>query len=130
MIAVDTNVVVRLLVGDDKAQFQAARRVFHDHDVFIAETVILETVWVLAHAYDLSAKKTCMALEQLCGLPNIHLTHPDNIAKAIAWYRKGLDFADALHLAQSDKRRCLYTFDKTFIKRAKGLSTCRVMEPA
>lgn len=53
VLAVDTNVVVRLLTNDDPAQARRAAAFFADHEIFIAVTVLLETEWVLRHAYDL-----------------------------------------------------------------------------
>ena len=43
MTAIDTNIIVRLLTGDDVAQCQKARGIFEHHAVFIPDTVILET---------------------------------------------------------------------------------------
>ena len=51
MVAVDTNIIVRLLTQDDELQFQNSREIFKSYDVFIPDTVILETEWVLRFAY-------------------------------------------------------------------------------
>ena len=51
MVAVDTNIVVRLLTGDDPEQFQRGKGLFEREQVFIPATVILETEWVLRYAY-------------------------------------------------------------------------------
>ena len=48
--AIDTNIIVRLLTGDDASQCQQARHIFESHEVFIPDTVILETEWVLRFA--------------------------------------------------------------------------------
>ena len=53
MPSVDTNVLVRLLTGDNAAQFKASQALFNSEDIFIPDTVILETEWVLRAAYDL-----------------------------------------------------------------------------
>ena len=52
MIAVDTNIVVRLLTRDEELQFQKALILFQNHDVFIPDTVVLESEWVLPYTYD------------------------------------------------------------------------------
>ena len=52
MIAVDTNVLVRLLTGDDSKQ-EAARSLFAREPIWIAKTVLLETGWVLRGLYGL-----------------------------------------------------------------------------
>lgn len=51
MVAVDTNIVVRLLTQDDELQYQKSQEIFQTQDVFIPDTVILETEWVLRFAY-------------------------------------------------------------------------------
>jgi len=47
MIAVDTNIVVRLLTNDDPEQAGRAAAVVKNGPVFIPKTVVLETEWVL-----------------------------------------------------------------------------------
>ena len=43
MISVDTNVIVRLLTGDNQPQFKRAMSLFEKESIFISTTVILET---------------------------------------------------------------------------------------
>jgi predicted nucleic-acid-binding protein len=129
MVAVDTNVVVRLLTRDEEEQFQKAAALFAKHDVFIPETVILETEWVLRYAYKFEASAICNALTKILGLPNVKTKRPSVIAQAIVLTHHGLDFADALHLASSQECTRFATFDTVFIKRAKSLSNCRVSKP-
>jgi len=57
MIAIDTNIVVRFLTHDDAVQYKKAYKLFNEHDVFIADTVILETEWVLRFAYNFYCKR-------------------------------------------------------------------------
>jgi len=47
VLAVDTNVVVRLLVNDDERQAAVARRLFESDEIWIGVTVLLEAAWVL-----------------------------------------------------------------------------------
>jgi len=54
MIAVDTNVLVRLLTGDDPAQTQRAVELFAQESILIPKTVLLETEWVLRYRYELA----------------------------------------------------------------------------
>ncbi len=51
MDAVDTNVIVRLLTQDDELQYQKSLEIFQMKNIFIPDTVILETEWVLRFAY-------------------------------------------------------------------------------
>lgn len=129
MIAIDTNVLVRLLTRDHEAQFQAAQRLFADNAIFIADTVVLETGWVLRHAYELTPPNICQALRSAFGLPRVHLESSTAVVKALSWHENGLDFADALHLAKSERRTAFKTFDQALIKRAQALTTCVVDAP-
>ncbi|MCU7960778.1 MAG: type II toxin-antitoxin system VapC family toxin [gamma proteobacterium symbiont of Bathyaustriella thionipta] len=129
MVSVDTNIIIRFLTRDDAVQHKKSFEIFNNHEVFIPDTVILKTEWVLRYAYDFSAEAICDALLKLFGLTNVHLSNPAFIAQAIQWHRLGMDFSDALHLTQSQPFDKLYTFDKKFISKAKGLSKCSVERP-
>ena len=127
MIAVDTNIIVRLLTADDARQYKRALALFQTEDVFIADTVVLESEWVLRYAYGFSAEKICGALLKLFGLKNVHLASPQAIAQAIDQHGKGLDFADALHLSKCQPCDAMYTFDKSFAAKAGDYSDCPVV---
>lgn len=129
MTAVDTNIIVRLLTGDDAAQFQKARQVFASHDIFIPDTVILETEWVLRFAYKFKPAAINTAFTKLLGLANVRVARPETIATAVDWHRQGLDFADALHLAACHEQSRFLTFDARLVRKAKGFFSCRVENP-
>ena len=129
MIAVDTNVIVRLLTQDDDAQYQRSLRLFEKYDIFTADTVILETEWVLRFAYKFSPVQICAALRNLMGLPNVCVMDAALIQKVLEWHENGLDFADALHLAKSQSCDAFYTFDTKFISRAVGLTDYDICQP-
>ncbi len=129
MIAIDTNIVVRFLTRDDELQFQKSLALFTGHDIFIPDTVILESEWVLRYAYDLEPAAISSAFTKLFGLPNIHLSNPALVAQAIEWHAQGLDFADALHLAQCQEYKQFFTFDNKFVDKAKDHGKCQVLKP-
>lgn len=129
MIAVDTNVIVRLLTKDNDTQYKAAHKLFSAEDIFIADTVILEVEWVLRYAYEFEPEQICDAFRKLFGLKNVRLANAQLVAQAIGWHGSGLDFADALHLAVSQQNTAMKTFDDKFIKRAKSLTSCSVERP-
>ena len=129
MVAVDTNVLVRLLTEDDQAQYRKSLALFEKENIFIPDTVILETEWVLRYAYDFGPESIASGLKKLFGLANVQLSEPVLIAQALEWHEGGLDFADALHLAKSQQLGKLYTFDKPFINKSRGLSYCMVVAP-
>jgi predicted nucleic-acid-binding protein len=97
MIAVDTNVVVRLVVGDDQHELERAKALFRDGSIFIGLSVFLETEWVLRSAYGCSRQQVVSAFLGLAGLPNVTVEHPTVLRDVIMAHRDGVDFADALH---------------------------------
>jgi len=129
MIAVDTNVIIRFLTHDDERQYKKSFAIFNSKEVFISDTVILETEWVLRYAYKFSPENICNAFTILFGLKNIHLSNPTFIFQAIDWHLGGLDFSDALHLTQCQQYEKLYTFDTKFTAKAKNLTDCSVILP-
>jgi predicted nucleic-acid-binding protein len=130
VVSVDTNIVVRLLTQDDEQQYRKSVELFQEQDIFIPDTVILETEWVLRFAYQFQPQEICQALRNLFGLPNVYLINTNAIVQVLQWHENGLDFADAFHLAQSHNCSAIYTFDEKFLKRAKNLSTqCEVKQP-
>lgn len=127
MLAVDTNAVVRLIVADDQEQARKARRLFADNRVFIGNTVLLETEWVLRSNYALPPHRVRTLLFELCGLPQVVLESPDRVAAALDWFARGMDFADAMHLAASGENcEAFATFDRKLVAAAKKAKTGRV----
>ena len=118
MHAVDTNVLVRLLTGDDAAQARRATTLFKKESIFIPKTVLLETEWVLRRLYRLERKAVVGAFRKLSGLGNVELEQPLVAAQALQWCEDGMDFADALHLASSHNASKFATFDAQMKKAA------------
>ena len=76
MIAIDTNVLVRVLVNDPKAeeQCQLARDlIITNKDIWVCRIVLVETVWVLQSSYKFSKDQIVAVLEKLIEHPSIHL---------------------------------------------------------
>lgn len=127
MIAVDTNVVVRLLVNDDVEQARRARELFQHEKVWIGATVLLETAWVLDASYGLGAADVAAALNGLLGLPNVSVEDGEAVARALAAVAKGVDFADALHLVRAPAEvEAFVTFDAVLARRGRTLRATRL----
>lgn len=116
MLAVDTNVLIRLIVGDDIAQSPRALLLFEENDIWIATTVLLETEWVLRRVYRYGREPLARAIEAIAGLPNVQLEHSERVAAALARMQAGADFADALHVAGSGRAEHFATFDKDCLR--------------
>ena len=119
MIAVDTNVLVGLLTGDDSRQEAAARSLFTREPIWIAKTVLLETGWVLRSLYGLEEIEIRAAFTKLLGLENVHAEDESSVAAALALTTRGIEFADALHLCSRPPGAAFVSFDKSFVQRAR-----------
>ena len=128
MRAVDTNVVVRYLTGDDPGQAARARAAVDAGDIFVSTTVLLESEWVLRGVYGFAGEEVATALRAFAGLPGVSVEGPDLIAEALDHAESGMDFADALHLAAAARCEAMLTFDRRFIETARD-APVRVMEP-
>lgn len=129
MIAVDTNLLVRILTNDDPIQARRAAKILQSDDIFIPKTVILETQWVLHHAYAINKADIIAGFQKLLGLSNLYPENAETVTQAISWYEQGLDFADALHLASSRGSDKFATFDATFAKKAQKVSSLHIIKP-
>jgi len=122
MVAIDTNIAVRLLVNDDPAQTKKVVELFNSNEVFIPKTVILETEWVLRGVYQIERVRANAAIRALLSLERVVVEDEPSLFAALDSHEKGMDFADALHLASSQRADCFATFDSSMKTRAKKLS--------
>lgn len=118
MRAVDTNVIVRLFADDDAVQSATAQHALAAGSIFVAKTVMIEFEWVLRGVYRLPRTAIVTALEAIAATANIELEDATSVRRAIDWFRQGMDFADALHLASSGHATDFMTFDARMRRRA------------
>jgi predicted nucleic-acid-binding protein len=118
IVAVDTNVVIRFLVDDTPSEAKRARALFETHRIHLAESVLLETEWVLRAVYAFSPAEISLALRSLLRLSTVSVDDRAAVMQVLDWFDQGLDFADALHYVRSTGLE-FKTFDKKFI--SKGL---------
>ncbi len=123
MIAVDTNLLVRILADDPSqpAQVDAARTLASQaQQVFVPLVVQVETVWVLESGYGLSKKAVFQALEHLEINQAFVLEDEDLSHRALELFRSSnADYSDCIILSNCRARDLeLYTFDKRLSKLA------------
>ena len=129
MISVDTNLLVRILTNDDPRQARRAVKILKSDDIYIPKTVLLETEWVLRHAYEIGRSDIAVGFQKLLGLPNVSVEDPDSVYQAILWYETKFDFTDALHLASSRRCESFATFDSSLVKKAQQFSSMEMIKP-
>lgn len=122
--AIDTNVIVRFLVVDDIKAARRAHELITRERILLTVSVIMETEWVLRGSYGYSRAEILEGLEKFLGTGQVVMTEPAVISDALHWYRAGLDFADAVHLASAREADRMVTFDQRFAKSAGRLGDC------
>lgn len=120
--ALDTNVVIRLFIDDGSKEVPIARKIFEREQIEIPLTVILECEWVLRSVYKFKTAAICEALDALLGLQNVSVQSEDTVIDALDALRKGVPFADAIHLLTTEKSDELLTFDDRFKRRSVRIS--------
>ena len=124
MLGLDTDVLVRLLVRDDEARFEKARKLIlreaiAGRRVFVSQRVLLETEWVLHSRYGLPKNLLIEAVSGLLDATDIRFEDEAAIEEALfIWKDAAADFADCLIGAQNRRPGCraTATFD---LKAAK-----------
>mgnify|MGYP003391165631 CR=1 FL=1 len=118
MAALDTNVLVRLIVGDERKQANAAEKLVAAEPCTVSTSVLMECEWVLRASYRLDAALIAASFRDLLALENIEALDPVLTQQALQAYEAGLDFADALHAAQRRDGERFVTFDRLLARRA------------
>ncbi len=130
MIALDTNVVVRFLVEDDKAQSTKAaklikRAMSQNKKLFISDIVLCESVWVLKRLYKLKKEPIISVLRHLLRAGHLAFVDEDRVARALDSFEEGKgDFADYMiaEHASSAGFEQVATFDKNLLKEDRFVS--------
>ncbi len=119
MLAVDTNVLVRLLARDDARQAKAADQ-FIAKGAWVSHLVLAETLWVLESVYDRSATQIIEALKLLLAHESLVLQDAETIGLALAQFQRkpALGFSDCLvlEIARKAGHMPLGTFDRALAR--------------
>ncbi len=128
MIAVDTNILARFYCDDPddpeaKRQQVIAKRVMVESEaIFVPLAVVLELEWVMRGFYEAEPSSFCDAIAHLLGMRHVTVERWEAVNDAVNLHRRGLDFADALHLTSSSACNQFASFDdRRFVRRARPL---------
>lgn len=112
--AIDTNMLVRLLTGDDPAQAViAAKRI--SRGFVLLPTVAVETEWVLRASYHWPREQIAAALRDVVELPEA-IGLPVGMNWVLDRFEAGAGFADMMHLAMAGEAAAFLTFDRRIEK--------------
>jgi len=125
--AIDTNVLVRLMVRDDTRQAEAADR-FIENGAWVSVVALAEAVWVFGALYHRSAELVAAAIEQLLEHKHLVFQDADAVAESLALFRAkpALGFSDCLILRLAGKagHEPLGTFDRR-LGKVEGVQNLR-----
>ena len=127
MLAIDTNVIVRYLVGDDPARAAKARKLADNNTYSSVPRFSWKQSGYCAASF--SDGQCAKALADFAGLPRVTVEDAAAAAKAVGWMRQGVDFADGLHLAKAEACDAFVSFDRDFAKAANTLGATKVRAP-
>ena len=125
MIGLDTNVVIRYLVQDDKKQSAAATRFIEkslttDAPGYINHISLCEIVWVLQRCYGVTKSQVREIIEGLLTTKQLNVENVEVVWKALrAFDANSDDFCDALIGQVNIHSSCEYTV--TFDRKAASL---------
>jgi predicted nucleic-acid-binding protein len=122
MRAIDTKVLVRLIVRDDLEQTALAEAFIHG-GAWASILALAEATWVLVKVYEFGAVDLATSIEMLLDHRDVVLQDPEAVAAALELFRAkpSLGFSDCLmlHLARKAGHLPLGTFDRN-LARATG----------
>jgi predicted nucleic-acid-binding protein len=122
MRAVDTNVVVRLIVRDDPRQTSSAEH-FIRGGVWLSLLGFAETIWVLGATYGFRSPELISSIEMLLRERDLVVQDAEIVTAALDLFREkpSLGFSDCLmlELARKAGHLPLGTFDRK-LARADG----------
>lgn len=124
MIAIDTNVLVRLLVKDDDAQSRKVVALIRKLDraaetAYVSDVVLCELVWVLQSCYDFDRRQIAGALKRLIHARQLSFDSTDRLSRALAAFEDGRgDLADYVIREHAKAVECdtVVTFDKALLR--------------
>ena len=120
MKALDTNILVRFLVQDDKKQASTVLQLFSEAEqmnqpLYVPLLVILEVIWVLQSAYSVSRQDIVMAISNLLQIPLFEFENQSTLRHFIISANKySYDLSDILISQAAFVANCetTLTFDK------------------
>ena len=131
MIGLDTNIVLRILIGDDPAQVTIVKKLLISRQqllgaFFLNHVVLAECVWALKGSYKMSRQEIVQGLEGLLDTPAFAVEEPKVVASALKNFKEStVDFSDCLIAAKNAAIGCVHT--ATFDKKMRDLPAVKVL---
>lgn len=126
---VDTNYFLRLLLKDDKEQFEKVYNLFRqainqEIILYTSLVVIFEIYWVLFSFYKKNKKRIIWYLEKILKMSFLEMENREILWQALTVYKNSLDdFEDAYNIAYFKEKKLsnFASFDKKLLRYLKKL---------
>jgi predicted nucleic-acid-binding protein len=120
MKAIDTNVLIRFLTGDDELQSKKVYSIFktaesEKKELFVPLPVVLEILWVLESVYEISRTKILESISDLLLMPILKFDQQPAVQQFVhSAQGNKYDLSDLLiaHSAKINGCESVITFDK------------------
>ena len=126
MISIDTNVLVRLIAGDDEKQFLVAQALLDRGQVFVSLPTFMEAEWVLRKRYNFEQGVIIAAFRNVLALDAVVAELEDFAVWALDRMERGADLADMVLLIAARHTETFVTFDRRIARDAGESSPVRV----
>ena len=125
MKGLDTNVLIRYLVQDDRKQAAQASRFIEtsctdEQPCYIGQIVLCELAWVLESNYNQTREEIAAIIEKLLHVGQLEVSTPNVVWRALDDYKKStVDFPDHMLARINESAGCnaTVTFDKKASKQ-------------
>ncbi len=121
--SVDTNVILRRLIGDVPEHHDRAARLFASDQLRVSDVAIIEASFVLGRHYGFDRQRQASLLLGLLASPGIEGDVPlFSVVFANYLEHPALSFEDCylVALSERDERGPLWTFDRTLATQLDG----------
>ena len=124
MKGIDTNILIRFLIGDDELQAKRVYNIFkkaesEKNELFVPLLVILELIWVLESVYEISRTEILDSISELILMPILKFEHQSALQQFThSAQGNKYDLSDLIIAHSAKARGCetVMTFDKKISK--------------
>jgi len=120
MKGVDTNILVRFLIGDDEIQAKKVYNIFkktesEKNELFVSLLVILELIWILESVYEIQRAEILDSISELLLMSILKFENQSDLQQfTLSAQGNKYDLSDLLiaHSAKTQGCEAVLTFDK------------------
>ena len=131
MIGIDTNILLRLWLNDERAQSKRIDQLLVEHgglpgSLLVTDVVLVEAVWTLKSAFEQGKQALLIAVRSLLEETAFAFEDREAVETALALFESGsCGFADCLVVAKHARRGCDFT--ATFDRGMRKLPGVKVL---